>query len=282
MGFGSVLQFNEGWQARLEVGLERREQRTVLAHRRHWGPLRLQKPFYPEDESVCHLILLHPPGGVVAGDGLQIEVHLKEKSHGLITTPGAGKWYGSTGAVARQQVTLHLETGAILEWLPQENTVYDGARVDWGLAVHLAPGATFVGMDMLCLGRQASGERFLQGKLVFANRIWDQHHPLWWEQGVVEGGAPCLAAPSGWAGYGISGHLVVAGPEVENDWRDLCRACTPPASVWGGVTALPRVLIVRGLSQESEALRHWLRQIWLELRPLVTGQPAQWPRIWNT
>jgi hypothetical protein len=36
------------WSARLQLGIERRAQGSVLATRRHEGPLRVQKTLYPE------------------------------------------------------------------------------------------------------------------------------------------------------------------------------------------------------------------------------------------
>ena len=58
---------SEGWQARLDLEFALSQQKTVISKRRHSGPLTIQRPFYPEGD-VCHLYLLHPPGGVVAGD----------------------------------------------------------------------------------------------------------------------------------------------------------------------------------------------------------------------
>ena len=34
-----------------------------------------------------HNVLVHPPGGLVGGDTLQVEVNLAEGNHGLLTTP---------------------------------------------------------------------------------------------------------------------------------------------------------------------------------------------------
>jgi hypothetical protein len=96
-----------GWQASLELGLSPWHGRTALTYRRQRGPLSVQRPFYPEGD-VCHLYLLHPPGGVVGGDGLEIQVNLEADARALVTTPGATKFYRSAGDRAHQFTTLRL------------------------------------------------------------------------------------------------------------------------------------------------------------------------------
>jgi urease accessory protein len=114
-----------GWLAELDLGFAPRGSRTVLARRRHRGPLAVQRPFHPEGD-VCHVYLLHPPGGVVAGDRLAIRVAADPGAEALLTTPAAGKFYRSEGPVARQTVALEIGEGASLEWLPQETILYPG------------------------------------------------------------------------------------------------------------------------------------------------------------
>ena len=103
-----------GWEARLALRFEQRAGRTVLAHRSHEGPLAVQKPFYPEGD-VCHVYLLHPPGGVVGGDRLAIEIEVASNAHAVITTPAAGKLYRSAGPASMQEQRLSVAPGAALE-----------------------------------------------------------------------------------------------------------------------------------------------------------------------
>src|SRR3990167_10982309 len=89
---GTPLTGPEGWRARLELGFARREERTVMVRNRSLGPLRVQRPFYPAPDE-CQVYVLHPPGGLVAGDRLEIHIHSDADARVLLTTPGAGRVY---------------------------------------------------------------------------------------------------------------------------------------------------------------------------------------------
>lgn len=128
------------WEASLHLAFARRGERTVLATCRHQGPLRVQKALYPEGEGVCHAVMLHPPAGIAGGDVLDIDIELGADAHAVLTTPGATKWYKSLGRTATQRVAIRAEAGARLDWLPQENIVFNQARPIIDLTLDLAPG----------------------------------------------------------------------------------------------------------------------------------------------
>jgi urease accessory protein len=120
---------------------------------------------YPEGDAVCQAIVLHPPSGIAGGDHLAISAEVGAGAHAQLTTPGAGKWYRSGGAEASQCIELSVAEGAMLEWLPQETIVFDGAQARMETRVSLAADSNYIGWDILCLGRAASGERFEHGKI---------------------------------------------------------------------------------------------------------------------
>ncbi len=271
------------WQARLTLGFERRDAATLLTRREHYGPLRVQKALYPEGAAVCHAIVLHPPSGIAGGDQLDIAVNVGEGAHALLTTPGAGKWYRSSGATASQRLDFTVEKGAALEWLPQESIVFSGARAAMHSHVRLAAEARFIGWEVLCLGRRASGERFDVGNLRLETRVEREGRPIWLERGAVAGDSNLLRSPAGLAGYSVSATLLAAGPGLTPASLARCREITavePGART--GLTLLPDLLVARYLGHDSEAARHWFAALWQVLRPAVMGREAQTPRIWNT
>lgn len=271
------------WQASLDLGFERRDDCTVLARRRHRGPLRIQKPLYPEGPDLCHAIVLHPPAGIAGGDQLQIAVDVGEGAGALLTTPGAGKWYRSAGPMAEQQVNIKVGAGGTAEWLPQESIVFDGALADMRTAVDLGPGARYVGVETLCFGRRASGESLLRGRLQLATDIRRGSRPLWRERGIIDGGSPLMTSPIGLAGFSVCSTVIAAGADVPPEVLSACRAAaSPEAGARTGVTAMPQLFVGRYLGHSAEAARGWFIALWQALRPVFIGRDAAVPRIWNT
>lgn len=271
-----------GWQAELELRFARRGDATVLAARRHLGPLAVQRPLYPEGEAVCHAIVLHPPAGVAGGDELAIDVRVERHARALLTTPGAGKWYRSDGRLATQRLSFVVEAGGALEWLPQETIVFDAARAHMGTEVDLGADAVFVGWEIVCLGRSAAGERFRRGCLRLATRIRRGGRLLWHEQGRLEGGSPWLDSPAGFAGCSVSATLLAAGAAADAGLLAACRELGSTADARWGVSALPELLVARWLGHSGEAARDYLTRIWQRVRPALLGREAQTPRIWST
>ncbi len=263
------------WRAELALGFERREGRTVLAGRRHAGPLVVQKPFYPEGEEVCHAIVVHPPGGIAGGDELELHAHLDGRSHALLTTPGATKWYCSAGTRATQSVRF--EVHGALEWLPQETIVFDGALAQTQCRVELAAGARYVGWEVLCLGRSGSGERFGRGRVRIATEIHREGKPLWLERGTIEGGGKLMTSPAGLAGHTVCGTLICCAQDLNASIVSDCRRIPGIAS-----TLLPGVLVARYLGDSSEEAKRAFVRLWSILRPAVLGREAVEPRIWRT
>ena len=278
-----IAPYAADWQARLALGFERREGRSVLVRREHFGPLRIQKSLHPEGPEVCHAIVLHPPAGIAGGDELDIRVDVASNAHALLTTPGATKWYRSAELWATQKLKLDIAANATLEWLPQETIVFDSAYAKMQTHVSLASEALFMGWEVLCLGRRASGEKFEHGMLQLATRIELEGKPIWIERGQLQGGSPLLDSPVGLNGYSVSATLLAAGRDIAPGLVGCCREIQPQeAEAQYGITALPKLLVARYLGHSSEAARAWFVDLWRVLRPAVAGRDAQLPSIWST
>ena len=269
------------WHARLRLDFAAGADRTILAHREQRGPLAVQRPFYPEG-SPCHVYVLHPPGGLVGGDRLEIAVRVGEGAQALITTPGAAKLYRSIGPTAEQVQLLQVAAGGSLEWLPQENILFPGARARLRTELDLDPGAAFMGWEVHSLGRPAIGERFESGRVDLGLRVRRSGVPLLLDRLRLADGQG-LDGASGLRGYPVTGTLAAcpAGPEDLEAVRSRADLGSDSDLSWG-VTLLGDLMVVRCLARGSEPVHRHFRSVWSILRPRLLGRPACPPRIWAT
>lgn len=269
-----------GWKAHLTLGFEQRAGKTVLATRSQSGPLTVQRPFYPEGD-VCHLYLLHPPGGVVGGDELHINATTRQQANALVTTPGATKFYRNTGKLAQQVQTLTVEKNSTLEWFPQENIFFDQTHTQLITRIQLEDTACFMGWEINCYGRPAANELFKKGAVDTQLEIFRNGFPLLLDRLKITD-AHSLLSPAGLNGYPCFGTFIAT--HVTQELLDKARLAT--AEITGdqqlGITLMDDILIARCLGQYAQQVSITLKLIWAVLRPTLLERDACHPRIWST
>ena len=278
-------------QAALEFSL--RNDRTI-----HQGgarsPLKLQRAF-SQASGHCELPLLHTAGGLVGGDQLQISARLAPGSRALLTSVAAQKVYGSVGRSrqhpqgcwAKQELHFQLAAGSDLEWLPQELVLYADGLYEQQARVELEPGASFLGAEVVRLGRTAAGEQLQQG--CWRSSLEIRRHstagPRWELVDRLALDAASLSREHGMASQPVFGSLVWAAPEpisaaamadLLEQARQLRRglegemACGP----------LEQGLVARYRGPSSQAARFWFTRLWQLLRQARGQEPPQLPRVW--
>jgi urease accessory protein len=273
------------WNAHLQLDYRLQAPRTVLRFS-HDGPLRVLKSLYPEGDGICHSVLVHPPGGLVEGDTLDISVRVQPGAHALISTPGATRFYRSDAAPATQQVALTLEAGARLEWLPLETIAYPGCMARNHMSLSLAEGAELLAWDVCALGLPSTGQPFDRGSL--HQRVhWPGH---WREEGLLQGrDQRLMASAQGLGGQRCLGTLFLAcGTAMTPARREALLEAV--REVIGGHALAPttgatcpneRVLVVRTLAPVVEPAMELFKQLWVVLRSQAWQLPGTAPRIWS-
>ena len=274
------------WQAALALDYTRRADATV-AHFRHSGPLRILQSLYPEGAGICHNVLVHPPGGLVGGDVLDMRFTAGPGSHGLVTTPGATRFYRSAGEHALQRVHLKLEAGARLEWLPLEAICYSGCLAENRLTMQLASGAELMGWDVTAFGLPAAGLPFVDGS--FCQHI--EMPGVWLERGRINARDTLLMnSPLGLAGQRcMASMFFVAGSKLERHRRqqalDAARAVIDLhdlRATAGATSPDGQIVVVRVLAPMVEPAMALLRQVWQAWRGHFWQLSGATPRTWST
>jgi len=225
----------------------------------------VQRALYPEPDStdstdssqagICHIYVLYPPAGIADDDRLTLEFNLHSNSHAVITTPGAGKWYGQRKSLrfsrpsdsskfnngtqsahsntsndcfndvvsAEQHINARLDDHAILEWLPQESIYYDHSISTANNRFYLAKTASLLTWDIAVFGRQAYQETFANGH--YANRleIWRESDLLVSECTSQQANTRWFTSPLGLNNQHVHGSFwaipstEVIAPELQNN-----------------------------------------------------------------
>ncbi len=247
-----------------------RDGQTVLDDFRLSGSSRV---LFPRGRSSLEAVLLNTSGGLTGGDQFDTEIVAGIKSQVTVTTQAAERAYRSIDRKpARVQTCLTVETGAKLNWLPQETIVFEGAHLDRSLDISLASGADFLMVEPMVFGRTAMGETIhnatlsdritlrRDGRLLFADRValsGDVQTHL--DRPTIAGGARAMAA------------LLYATPDAERflaPLRDLL-----PSNC--GVSLIRDGLIFARLLADDG---HALRQTLIPALRLLRG--GDLPRTW--
>jgi urease accessory protein len=273
------------WLARLDLDYTLEAERSVARYL-HQGPLRILQSLYPEGDAVCHNVLVHPPSGLVGGDTLDMRIAVSAGAHGLVTTPGATRFYRSEAGLATQQVHVRLESGARLEWLPLEAIAYNGCDALNRAVFDLAPGAEMMSWDITAFGLPAADLPFAQG--TFRQHL--EISGVWLERGTLNAeDSRLMNSPLGLAGQRCTATLVFAAGSGMADERieralacarELLEASELRLSA-GATSPHKQVIVLRALSPVTEPAMQLLRKVWAAWRQEMWGMGGTAPRLWN-
>ena len=276
------IDFNEGWIAKLHLDFVEIDKKTVFKQNIHQGPLQVQKIFYPEANGTGHVYILHPPGGVVGGDSLDVNINVNSNAKVLITTPAAGKFYRSAGPIACQKQILEVASDGVLEWFPSENIFFPGAKVKLETRINLSETSHFIGWDILCLGRPSIGETFVKGQLTQRLEVFMGGRLIRLEKLIIQDNDPMLKAKWGLRGEPVVGTLFCITSRTE--LVDLLRENIDSLDRDNlfSVTLVDNVILCRYLGNSVEQVKQKFIKVWHLLRMALRGHESVIPRIWST
>lgn len=269
------LSCGQQWKAHLHCHFQPGPSRTIV-RREHLGPLTIQRPFYPEGD-IAHVYILHPPGGVVAGDSLRVSIKADAQSAALVSTPGAARFYRSDNGVAG--VTQDIECNdASLEWLPQENIFFNGCDAQLTTNIAINGNASLAWWEINCFGRTRGNAPFTQGSVQNTVQITSDSNQLLLDRFQINS-KHGLSMSCGMRLNSVSGTLVLTPVHAET--LDIVRQLTGDVDGFSS-TFFDGLLLVRYLGNSSQSAKSGFIGIWSSLRQLLNNTPPQLPRLWAT
>ncbi len=266
--------------ARLDFHLADGE--TRLKDLYHHDPLRVLFPD-PGAGEPPQAVLVTTSGGLVGGDGLEIEATVHDGARAMRLPQAAEKIYGSDTADCSIGVRLWAGKNAWLEYLPQETILFEGARLDRLMQIDAAPGASVMAGEMLVFGRIARGERLSKGLVHDAWEVRIDCRLIWADALYMDGNlATTIADPAcfdGAAAYASALYLGDDAPDHLETARELMDRSGP--GLLTGASLVNDVLVMRWLGRDAFDLRQAFGKFWASFRAEAQGLPGQLPRLWN-
>lgn len=136
--------------------------RTVVREQYSQVPLFAQKPMYLEESlpSMAYMYIISPSGGILQGDEYRVDISLADGAQAHLTTQGATRIYKMDEDFAAQQISITVDRGCYLEYIPDQIIPYAGSRFYQKTNIKVHQDATAVYSEIISAGRAASGELF--------------------------------------------------------------------------------------------------------------------------
>ena len=239
---------------------------------REEGSLRVRFP--GPATSALQAVIVNTAGGMTGGDRFELAFHAAAGADLTVSTAAAEKIYRSTGADAEVAITLTVEAGGSLAWLPQETIVFDEARLSRRIEVKLAENASILLAEAVVFGRSAMGETVLKGSFTDRWRVHRADQLVFAETVRLEGKiTEQLAEPAVANGNIALATILIAPGNEEQVAAILAKADRfrgeVGASAWNGFA------MARLCAADGAGLRHDLVMVLGALgRPIL-------PRLWS-
>jgi urease accessory protein len=221
-------------------------------------------------------VIVNTGGGVAGGDLVRHGITLGAATRVTISTPSAERIYRALDAPSRIEVSVRLEAGASLAWLPQETILYNRANLERRFDIDMAADASLLMAEITVFGRKEMGETLSTAKYLDRWRVRRAGRLAFAENIRFEGDlhASLQKAATG-NGAGICATVLFVARAAEDRleavrWALSGAASRIAASAWNGL------LCIRCLGTDLEAVRHDL------IRAILVLRPEPMPRVWGT
>jgi urease accessory protein len=263
-------------------------QLTSLSSCEQTPPLRVVHAFAQAHGST--LLHLHNlSGGVLGGDQLGLDVEVGEDARVQLTTTSATRLYRCRAEAppARQQCHVHIQSGGLLEYLPDQLIPFAGSRYQQATHIELAEDAGLFWWETLAPGRLARGESFAYDLLELETEITANGLPIACERFKLEPQRMNLSSPVRLGGYLYHssfficrvGLPAVRWLKLEQELTELALQLTRSDEIiWGVSTLVAHGLIIRAASQRGYAIAPGLLAFWQAAKRAIYGEEAIPPR----
>lgn len=222
-------------------------------------------------------VFINTAGGLTDGDHMQWSANVASGGHLTLTTQACERIYRSLGDPAHVETQLTVESGAHLNWLPQETILFGASSLDRRIEIDLADSASLTAVEAVLLGREAMGEAAMDARLRDNWRVRRAGHLIHAEATRLDGLETERLGPSLLAGnlaFATILHVPATPEQGQRRFAEI-QACLPQDQTCAA-SMLGDRLVIRALAPSGLALR----RIIVPLLTMLSGTGAL-PRVWH-
>jgi urease accessory protein len=233
----------------------RRGAHTVLVRQVSRSPLHVQGVLHGPGPGAV-VVVLNIAGNVLGGDVVELEVAAGCDTQVRLRTVGATRVHrGSTGVAARSQVTLRVDSGALLEYLPDELIPHTAAWFEQQTTVHLALGGHAIVAEVVAPGRFHHGEAFAYRRLALRLHALYAGLPIVCDRLILEPAAWSFGRRAVVGPFTHVATLYALGPRADGELATELHRLVADRGLHGSATAGDRAaVIVRVLGHSAYTL----------------------------
>jgi urease accessory protein len=236
------------------------------------GALRIRFPNVASRDTL-EAVIVNTAGGMAGGDRFDVDISVGAGARLSVTTAAAEKAYRSIGPDTAINVTLAVNRGGLLAWLPQETILFDQARLRRTIEVDLACQASLILAEGVVFGRSAMGEKVIGGRFFDRWRVRLDDVLVFAESTSLDGAIAQKLAQHAVAGARVAIASVLKIPGDETAVAAV-RAIEQKFVGEVGVSAWRGLAAARFVAPSGAALRHDL----IGVLTAWCGTPL--PRLW--
>lgn len=242
-------------------------------------PLQVLTPFYQDADGTVFVYLLNPSGGILDYDRFAVDVRIKSGASAWIGTPSAGRIYKKrpeAEADAYQKSDFYVESGAVLEYCPEEIMPYANSAFTQENIFHLRKDSTLIAWDILSAGRAGRGECFAFDRYASKTFIYVEDCPLVIDKMVVCPDKTDVRNLQCMQDYLYTATVYAYADACDEELKSLLMAedAHYTDGIIGASLVTDRMLVIKILGMHAYAVYDELQSVWDILRKRILDKPA--------
>lgn len=262
-------------QGHLDIVFRKKESgKTYLAKQFYKMPLQIRPPYYQDDDGTAFLYLLNPSGGILQHDRLLTQVKVEEHAKAFITTPGNTKFYKMDEGHAEVENQFVVESGGVLEYLPEHNVPFADSVTYQNNEFRLAHDSVLIASDLVTAGRVSRDEIFEYELYSSKTKIYVDDKLVGYDNTLIEPKKSSLNQLGLLEGFQSNGNMFIYKNDMDPNLVDLIKDIeTDTTKVKFGASMItPSLMIIRFVGNNILDIQEVLLKIWSVTRKSILGK----------